>query len=106
MMKCLSLQSKMVLYVAIGGLFAFMGGIVYYSTFDIPELEKSEIELYSVEVIEVNNFENYISLKNTFLVKNFGEQDSYCSGHFVRVFCQWKIYWNIQLFGRGHTVDW
>ena len=60
MMKCLSLQSKMVLYVAIGGLFAFMGGIVYYSTFDIPELEKSEIELYSVEVIEVNNFENYI----------------------------------------------
>ena len=69
MRKCLSLQSKMVLYVAIGGLFAFMGGIVYYSTFDIPELEKSEIELYSVEVIEVNNFENYISLKTTFLVK-------------------------------------
>jgi len=74
MRKCLSLQSKMILYVAIGGLFAFMGGIVYYSTFDIPELEKSEIELYSVEVIEVNNFENYISLKTTFLVKNFGEK--------------------------------
>jgi len=48
----------MILYVAIGALFAFMGGIVYYSTLDIPELEKSEIELYSVEVIEVNNFEN------------------------------------------------
>ena len=74
MRKCLSLQSKMILYVAIGALFAFMGGIVYYSTFDIPELEKSEIELYSVEVIEVNNFENYISLKTTFLVKNFGEK--------------------------------
>ena len=73
-MKCLTLQSKMILYVAIGGLFAFMGGIVYYSTFDIPELEKSEIELYSVEVIEVNNFENYISLKTIFLVKNFGEK--------------------------------
>jgi len=42
MMKCLSLQSKMILYVAIGALFAFMGGIVYYSTLDIPELEKSE----------------------------------------------------------------
>jgi len=74
MMKCLSLQSKMILYVAIGALFAFMGGIVYYSTLDIPELEKSEIELYSVEVIEVNNFENYISLKNTFLIKNYGER--------------------------------
>ena len=74
MKKCLSLQSKMILYVAIGALFAFMGGIVYYSTLDIPELEKSEIELYSVEVIEVNNFENYISLKTTFLIKNFGEK--------------------------------
>ena len=64
----------MILYVAIGALFAFMGGIVYYSTFDIPELEKSEIELYSVEIIEVNEFENYISLKNTFLIRNFGEK--------------------------------
>ena len=74
MRKCLSLQSKMILYVAIGALFAFMGGIVIFSTADIPELEKSEIELYSVEVIEVNEFENYISLKNTFLIKNFGEK--------------------------------
>ena len=64
----------MILYVAIGALFAFMGGIVYYSTFDLPELEKSEIELYSVEVIEVNNFENYISLKTTFLILNHGEK--------------------------------
>ena len=64
----------MILYVAIGALFAFMAGIVYYSTLDIPELEKSEIELYRVEVIEVNNFENYISLKTTFLIKNFGEK--------------------------------
>ena len=74
MKKCLSLQSKMILYVAIGALFAFMGGIVYYSTLDIPELEKSEIELYSVEVIEVNNFENYIILKTTFLILNHGEK--------------------------------
>ena len=74
MEKCLKLQSKMILYVAIGALFAFMGGIVTFSVGDIPELEKSEIELYSVEVIEVNNFENYIDLKNTFLIKNFGEK--------------------------------
>ena len=39
--KCMKLQSKMILYVAIGGLFVFMGGIVYFSTFDLPELEKS-----------------------------------------------------------------
>ena len=64
----------MILYVAIGALLAFMGGIVTFSVGDIPELEKSEIELYTVEVIEVNNFENYIYLKTTFLVKNFGEK--------------------------------
>ena len=64
----------MILYVAIIALLAFMGGIVYYSTFDFPELEKSEIRISSVEVIEVNEFENYISLKNTFLIKNFGEK--------------------------------
>jgi len=74
MKKCLKLQSKMILYVAIGALLAFMGGIVTFSVGDIPELEKSEIELYTVEVIEVNNFENYIYLKTTFLVKNFGEK--------------------------------
>ena len=45
MEKYLKLQSKMILYVAIGGLLAFMGGIVYYSTFDFPELEKSEIRI-------------------------------------------------------------
>ena len=64
----------MILYVAIGALFAFMGGIVTFSVGDIPELEKSEIELSGVEVIEINNFENYIDLKNTFLIKNFGEK--------------------------------
>jgi hypothetical protein len=64
----------MILYVAICALLAFMGGIVYYSTLDIPELEKSEIELYNVEVIEVNNFENYIILKTTFLILNHGEK--------------------------------
>jgi len=33
--------SKIIVYVAIGALFAFLGGIVYYSTLDFPELEKS-----------------------------------------------------------------
>ena len=42
--------SKMIVYAAIGAMFAFMGGIVYFSTFDIPELEQSEIELLSVNV--------------------------------------------------------
>ena len=48
----------MILYVAIGALFAFMAGIVYYSTLDFPELEKSELELLSVDVVEIDSIEN------------------------------------------------
>ena len=74
MEKCLKLQSKMILYVAIVALLAFMGGIVYFSSFDFPELEKSEIQLSSVEIIEVNNFENYIILEPIFGIKNSGDK--------------------------------
>ena len=50
--------TKIIVYVAIGGLFAFMGGIVYYSTLDFPELEKSELELVSVDVVEIDSISN------------------------------------------------
>ena len=64
----------MILYVAIGGLFAFMGGIVYYSTLDFPELEKSELELLSVEVVEIDSISNRMYLKLVFGVTNHGER--------------------------------
>jgi len=44
----------MILYVAIGGLFVFLFVMVGVSFMDIPELEKAEIKLGSVEVIDVN----------------------------------------------------
>jgi hypothetical protein len=62
----------MILYVAIGGLFAFMGAIVYYSTLDFPELEKSELELLSVDVVEIDSIENRIFLKLIFGITNNG----------------------------------
>ena len=62
----------MILYVAIGGLFAFMGAIVYYSTLDFPELEKSELELLSVDVVEIDSIDNRITLKIVFGITNFG----------------------------------
>jgi len=71
-MKCLSLQSKMILYVAIGGLFAFMGGIVWYSTYDIPELEKSEFELLSVSVVEIDSIQNRMYVDVVFGITNHG----------------------------------
>ena len=54
----------MIVYAAIGAMFAFMGGIVYYSTFDLPELEKSELEVLSVNVVEIDSIQNrmYLSL--------------------------------------------
>ena len=64
----------MILYVAIGGLFAFMGVIVYYSTLDFPELEKSELDLLSVDVVEIDSIENRIFLKIIFGITNHGER--------------------------------
>ena len=63
------LQGRSILFVAIGGLLAIMGGIVYYASLDNPELEKIEIQLTDVEIIDVNNIENKAKLQTIFLVK-------------------------------------
>ncbi len=64
------LQGRSILFVAIVGLFAIMGGIVYYASLDIPELERIEIELANVELLDVNSIENKAKLQTIFLVKN------------------------------------
>jgi hypothetical protein len=66
--------SKIIVYVAIGALFAFLGGIVYYSTLDFPELEKSELEILSVDVVEIDSISNRMYLKLIFGVTNYGER--------------------------------
>jgi len=64
----------MILFAAIGGLFAIMGYFVYYASLDNPQLEQIEIELVGVEVIQVNSIENSAELETTFLVKNPSEK--------------------------------
>jgi len=64
----------MIVYAAIGAMFAFMGGIVYYSTFDFVELEQSEIELLSVNVVEIDSIDNRITLNIVFGITNYGER--------------------------------
>jgi len=63
----------MFLYVAIGAVLAFLGVIVYYSTLDFPELEKSELELLSVDVVEIDSIENRMYLELVFGETNYGE---------------------------------
>jgi len=64
----------MILFAAIGGLFAIMGYFVYFASLDNPHLEQIEIELVGVEVIQVNSIENRAELETTFLVKNPSEK--------------------------------
>ena len=64
----------MILFAAIGGLFALMGFFFYYASLDNPHLEQIEIELVGVEVIQVNSIENRAELETTFLVKNPSEK--------------------------------
>ena len=66
--------TKIIVYIAIGALFAFLGGIIYYSTLDFPELEKSEIELLSVDVVEIDSIDNRITLNIIFGITNHGER--------------------------------
>ena len=63
-------QSKVVVYAAIAGLLALMGGFVLFASFENPELERATIELQSVEVREVNNIDNQAELEVIFLVGN------------------------------------
>ena len=66
--------SKMIVYAAIGAMFAFMGGIVYFSTFDIPELKQSELELLSVNVKEIDSIDNRMTLNLVFGITNHGDR--------------------------------
>lgn len=60
----------MIVYAAIAGLLAMMGGIVFYASLDNPQLEQVEIRLDDVKIIDVNKIDNTAKLEVTFLVKN------------------------------------
>ena len=66
----MALQSKITVYVALVGVFAMMGGIMYYASLGNADLEQVEIELQSVELIEGSLQKDQVKFNVTFLVEN------------------------------------
>jgi len=68
----MALQSKITVYVALVGVFAMLGGIIYYASLGNSDLEQVEIELQIFKIIEngPNNFsaKGKITTQNTWTV--------------------------------------
>jgi len=91
----------MLLYVAIVGLLALLGGIFWYGNLDSPNLEQVEIEIKSVEFISVNTVESTTKLAVTFLVKNPSDTT------FTVSLIDYQLYADGEFLGSGKysTVD-
>jgi LEA14-like dessication related protein len=60
----------MILYVAIGGLLAMLGGITWYASLDNPKLEQVEIDMGTVKLVSENSLEGKAKLDVGFVIKN------------------------------------
>jgi hypothetical protein len=97
----MALQSKMTVYLAIVGVFALMGGIVFYASLDNVDLDLIEIELTNVKLLEVNTVNNQAKFEVTFLVKNPSDKTLTVS------VIDFQLYGDGKLLGSGlySTVD-
>ena len=97
----MALQSKMTVYLAIAGVFALMGGIVFYASLDNVGLKQVEIELTSVKLSEINSENNQVKFDVTFLVKNPSDKTLTVS------LIDYQLYGDGKLLGNGlySTVD-
>ena len=85
----------MTVYAAIAGVFALMGGIVFYASLDNDELNQVEIELTNVELIDVSAINNQAKFNVTFLVKNPSDKT------FTVSVIDYKLYGDGTLLGSG-----
>lgn len=67
-------QGRGIIYAAIAGLLAMLGGITWYASLDNPQLAMAEIEITDVTVQNVNSIEGRAKLEVGFLIKNPGEK--------------------------------
>ena len=70
----MALQSKLIVYAAIAGLLAMMGGFVLYASLDNPQLEQAEVDLVGVEVVSVDKISGTLKIESTFLISNPSEK--------------------------------
>ncbi|MDH5696969.1 MAG: hypothetical protein OEY54_00380 [Nitrosopumilus sp.] len=91
----MALQSKMTVYLAIAGVFALMGGIIYYASLDNVGLELVEIELTNVKLKEINTVNNQAKFDVTFLVKNPSDKTLTVSQ------IDYQLYGDGKLLGKG-----
>lgn len=97
----MALQSRITVYVAIVGVLAMMGGIVYYASLDNVDLEQVEIELAGVELVDVNTINDQARFSVTFLVKNPSDKT------FTVSLIEYQLYGDRVLLGLGQysTAD-
>ena len=63
-------QGKVIVYVALAGLLAMLGGIMWYLSLDQPQLGLMEIRGVDVNVKSVNSIDGKANLYVNFLIKN------------------------------------
>ena len=91
----MALQSKLVVYLAIVGVLALMGGIIFYASLDNDDLALIEIELTNVELLDVNTVDNQAKFEVTFLITNPSEKTMTVSQ------IVFQLYGNGELLGSG-----
>ena len=97
----MALQSKMIIYVALAGCLALMGGIFYYGNLDSVEIEQVELALTNEELRDVDTINNQAKFDVTFLVKNPSDKT------FTVPLIEYQLYGDGILWGSGQysTVD-
>jgi len=91
----MALQSKVTVYLAIVGVFALMGGIIFYASLDNVELDQVEIKLTNVKLLDVNTVDNQAKFQVTFLIKNPSNKTLTVS------VINFKLYGDGELLGSG-----
>ena len=67
-------RGRIVVTAAFVGLGLGMLGLVYYASLDNPQLEKVQLDLVNVKVLETNSIDKRATLEITFLITNPSEK--------------------------------